>query len=63
MSSEPLRIWADPLPEVDIGDRAQRLSLSPILRPVLDDRLDPAAAVARYGSLRTRFVLTGPAEA
>lgn len=63
VSSEPLRIWADPLPVVDVRSRSERLSLSPVLRPVLDDRFDRAAAADRYGSLLRRFLLTGPDEA
>lgn len=60
MSVEPLRVWAGPLSGVDVNDRLERLALCPMVRAVLDDRLDDQARDERYGSLLTHYVLTEP---
>ncbi len=63
MGSEPLRVWCVGDDQVSISDRLARLSLNPIVRAHRDDRLDPVARLARYGSLLTDYALVGPAEA
>jgi hypothetical protein len=59
----PLRVWTGSLPEPDMTDRRTRLALNPIVRSLLDHRLDPAARAERYGSLLTDYVITGPDDA
>lgn len=58
-----MRVWVDPMPDVDINNRVDRLSLSPIVRARLDDRFDEPTLARRYGSLRTSYQLTGHEEA
>lgn len=64
MSLDPLRVWAGPLPHIDISDRATRLGLNPIVRAGLDDRMTADDHSARYGSLITHYeVAESPEEA
>lgn len=63
MEEGPLRIWVGALPEVDLHDRAQRLSLVPIVRAAIDRDVAPDVRRERYGSLLDRYVLCGPDEA
>lgn len=61
---EPLRVWAPDLPDVDLGDRAARLALAPMVRAHLDRRLPEDERVASYGALlRSYAVVDDPAAA
>lgn len=59
MTSEPLRVWCGSQQHVDLSNRLERLTTSPIALAHLDDRLDGDAARERYGPLLTDYVLTG----
>lgn len=63
MGEGPLRVWIGTAPEADFGDRADRLSLVPIVRAALDVGGDPEARSQRYGPLLTDYELCGPDEA
>ena len=63
MEEGPLRIWVGTVPEVDLGDRVDRLSLVPIVRAAVDPRTDEELVGQPYGPLRTHYVLCGPDEA
>jgi len=59
VSLDPLRVWAGPLPDVDISDRATRLGLNPIVRAHLDDRMGAQDLAVRYGSLLSHYEIAG----
>jgi hypothetical protein len=63
MGSEPLRVWAGDLSDVDVHGRSERLATHPIVRAHLDDRLDATELADRYGSLLTDYRLTDLDEA
>jgi hypothetical protein len=63
MEEGPLRVWIGAMPDVDLADRTDRLSLVPIVRAAVDVAGDRDDLAARYGPLRSDYVLCGPDEA
>lgn len=63
MADEPLRLWCGDRPSVRFDEKADRLSVVPVLRAHLDDRFEPAELARRYGALRDAYSLTGLDEA
>lgn len=58
-----MRVWTGSLPDVDVRDRNARLSLSPVVRARVDDRLTPSLHRDRYGSLASGYDIVDASEA
>lgn len=63
MSSEPLRIWVHGLPKIDFADRIERISLAPMVRPLVEAAHGHPIQAAEGSSLRTHYALTSPEDA
>lgn len=62
MSAEPLRIWVHRLPTIDFGDRLQRVSLAPMVRPVVEAAQGLAVHAPESATVRTRYRFTSSPE-
>lgn len=64
MPAEPLRVWVHRLPTIDFRDRLQRVSLAPMVRPVVEAAQGEAIQAPESAAVRTWYRFTdSPADA